>query len=163
MKYILKESNGSRDLEFAISEKTDQYIEGDVYNVFGDGKTEPYHYSYICTVNLRYEGIIKIEHGRKNKNTVRISGPNGMISHMRVQGFLAQIALLESKDRTYYTADFKSVLDTGILNDCTVEFLENETFVPSRCKSCACFKDFKCIRKSLYSNEIGVCWFEEEY
>ena len=164
MKYILKNiKENNRDLEFNIIEKSENHILGEMYEVFGDGKTEPYFYSYITTVNLRYEGIITMNYGKRNKEEIRVSGPNGMLTHMRIQGFLAQIALIESKGRKYYTASFKDVINTGILDGFEVEFLENENFTPSRCKSCACFENYKCTRKSLYSSEIGVCWFDEEY
>ena len=129
MKYILKNiKENNRDLEFNIIEKSENHILGEMYEVFGDGKTEPYFYSYITTVNLRYEGIITMNYGKRNKEEIRVSGPNGMLTHMRIQGFLAQIALIESKGRKYYTASFKDVINTGILDGFEVEFLENENF-----------------------------------
>lgn len=164
MKYILVDKKGERDLEFRITKKDSRFIEGTMYKVYGGSKGEPYFYSYHADINLRYEGICNISFlGSNGDGLYHVSGANGMLHNMRVYAFLSKIALLESKNATGYVSNFEDVANLELLDGYTVEFLETENFVPSRCKCCCHFKDFECTRESSCSDEIGVCWLDEEY
>lgn len=164
MKYILLDKNKRRVMELRISKKEKSFIEGEVYKVYDHGKDEPLSSYYHMNVNLRYEGICNIEYkGENNDSKYYACGVNGMISHMLVYAFLSKIALIESKDRESYTDDFSKITEMGLLDGYTVEFLEEETHIPTRCKSCSHLVGTECFRESLETENIGVCWYEEGY
>ena len=162
MKYILLDKNKRRVMEFRINQKDNSFIDGDIYKIYDNGKDEPHHCSYHMSVNLRYEGICNIVYkGIKGDGKYYVCGVRGLMNHMLVYSFLSEIATIESKNSTGYVDRFDKLNDLGLLKDYSVEFLEKETYIPTRCKSCSHLKGTDCSRESLETGEVGVCWYEE--
>ena len=162
MKYILLDKNKKRVMEFRINSKDKTYIDGDAYRVHDTGEDEPHSSYYHMSVNIRYEGICNIIYkGIKGDGKYYVCGVKGLMNHMLAYAFLSEIANIESKDGTGYIDKFDEINKLGLLKDYTVEFLEKEIHIPTRCKSCSHLKGTDCLRESLETEERGVCWYKE--
>lgn len=161
MKYILKDKNGMRTMELRITNKTNRYIIGTLYKVYGG---EPYRYSYHMDVNLRYEGQCRLKfNGINGDSAYYACGVVGMLNHMRVYAFLGMVAMMETVDTEGYVDTFYELESTGLLDGYDVEFLEEDLYVSNICKNCNYLVGVNCKRESKEDGKIGVCWYDEQY